>query len=127
MNAYEIPNLRFSLPAGEAVPRRRFVTVDSTGEGVLATAGAGAIGVSMNEAADGEVLEVADGIVMVEASDAIAAGADVSAATGGKAVTATAATQSGTTPFAVTAGSIILGKAITAATAAGQFIAVKIG
>lgn len=125
MNAYEIPNLRFSLPAGAAVERRRFIAVNTDGEGVQATAGAGAVGVSMNAAADGEVLEVADGIVIVEASAAINAGVDVSVATDGKAVTATAMTQSGTTPFAVTAGTVVVGKAITATTGAGQFVAVK--
>jgi hypothetical protein len=30
MNAFEMPNLRFSLPAGAAVARRRFVSVDAT-------------------------------------------------------------------------------------------------
>ena len=67
MNAYEIPKLRFSLPAGEDVARRRFVSVNSSSEGVIATAAGSAIGVSMNQAADGEVLEIADGIAIVEA------------------------------------------------------------
>ena len=73
MNAYEIPNLRFSVPAGEDVGRRLFVTVASDGNGVVATADGTVIGVSMNEAAADEVLEIADGIVMVEAGAAVAA------------------------------------------------------
>ena len=114
MNAYEIPNLRFSMPAGEDVARRRFVAVDSDGKGVVATAGSTVIGVSMNQAADGEVLEIADGIAMVEAGAAIAAGASVSVGTAGKAAVA------GT-------GTAVAGTALTAAAAAGQLIAVKIG
>lgn len=113
MNAYEIPNLRFSMPAGEDVARRRFVAVDSDGKGVIATAAGPAIGVSMNQAADGEVLEIADGIAMVEAGAAIAAGAIIEVGTSGKAVTNTSG--------------VGIGTALTAAAAAGQLIAVKIG
>jgi hypothetical protein len=112
MNAYEIPNLRFSLPAGEDVARRRFVSVNSSSEGVIATAAGSAIGVSMNQAADGEVLDIADGIVIVEAGGAIAAGADVEVGANGKAV-------------AKTTG-IGVGVAITGATDAGQLVAVKL-
>lgn len=114
-NAYEIPNLRFSLPAGEDIPRRRFVGVNATGEGVLAATTAVAftpIGVSMNEAAAGEVLEVADGIVVVEASNAIEAGANISVAEGGLAVTAT--------------DGEVVGTALTGAASANLFITVKI-
>ena len=111
-NAYEIPNLRFSLPAGEDIARRRFISVNSSSEGVIATAAGSAIGVSMNQAADGEVLEIADGIVMVEAGGEIAAGADVEVGANGKAV-------------AKTTG-IGVGVAITGATGAGQFVAVKL-
>lgn len=75
MNAYEIPSLRFSLPAGGDVKRHRFVTVDAFSNGVQATGGINnIIGVSMNEASFGQVLEIADGIVMVEAAHAVAAG-----------------------------------------------------
>lgn len=112
MNAYEIPDLRYSLPAGADVPRRRFVSVNSSSEGVIATAAGAAIGVSMNEAKDGEVLEIADGIVMVEAEAAITAGSDVQVGTDGKAV-------------AKTTG-IGVGVAITSAAAPGQVIAVKL-
>jgi hypothetical protein len=111
-NAYEIPNLRFSLPAGEDIPRRRFVGVNATGEGVIATEAGSAIGVSMNQAAAGEVLEIADGIVMVEAGGEIAAGADVEVGANGKAVTKTTG--------------IGVGVAITGAAVAGQLVAVKL-
>ncbi len=110
-SAYEIPNLRFSLPAGEDVPRRRFVGVDATGEGVIATEAGSAIGVSMNQAADGEVLEIADGIVMVEAGAAITAGAGIEVGANGKAVTNT--------------GGIGIGIALTGAARAGNIVAVK--
>lgn len=113
MNAYEIPNLRFSLPAGGAVPRRRFVAVNSSGEGVLATAAGATIGVSMNEAADEEVLEVADGLVMVEAEEAITAGTYVEVGTDGKAAAADAGVK--------------VAYAITGATAPGHLVTVKIG
>ena len=109
-NAYEIPNLRFSLPAGEDIPRRRFVSVNSSGEGVLATTSA--IGVSMNEAAAGEVLEVADGIVVVEAGGAIEAGDSISVAEDGRAVTTT--------------DGVVVGTALTSAASANLFITVKI-
>lgn len=112
MNAYQIPNLRFSLPAGGAVARRRFVNVNSNGEGVIATAAGAAIGTSMNQAATGEVLEIADGITIVEAQAAIAAGADVQVGTLGRAVTKTSG--------------IGVGVALTSAGAEGNFIAVKL-
>ncbi len=112
MNAYEIPNLRFSLPAGEAVARRRFVTANASSAGVLASAGGSAIGVSMNQAASGEVLEIADGIVIVEAGGVIAAGADVEVGASGKAITKSTG--------------VGVGVAITGATGAGQLVAVKL-
>jgi hypothetical protein len=110
-NAYEIPNLRFSLPAGADIPRRRFVGVNSSGEGVIATAAGSAIGVSMNQAADGEVLEIADGIVMVEADGAITPGAGIEVGTDGKAVTNT--------------NGIGIGIALTGAAGTGNIVAVK--
>ncbi len=117
MNAYEIPNLRFSLPAGGAVARCRFVSVNADGKGIQATAATQIIGASMNLVAAAEIaagdriVEVADGIVMVEAAGAITAGTAVSADADGK---------------ATTAGDIIAGVAITGATAAGELVAVKI-
>lgn len=110
-SAYEIPNLRFSLPAGEDIARRRFISVNSSGEGVIAAAAGPAIGVSMNQAAEGEVLEIADGIVMVEAGAAITAGAGIEVGTNGKAVTNN--------------GGIGIGIALTGAAGAGSIVAVK--
>lgn len=117
MNAYEIPNLRFSLPAGGAVERCRFVSVNSDGAGIQATAATQIVGASMNlvtaaeNTAGGHIVEVADGIVMVEASGTITAGALVYSDADGK---------------AASSGTIIAGKAITGATAAGNLVAVKI-
>ena len=118
MNAYEIPNLRFGLPAGGAVARHRFVSVSADGTGIQATASTPVIGASMNlvtaaeNTAGGHIVEVADGIVMVEAADAITAGVPVYSDAEGK------ATATGTTNAA--------GIAITAATGAGSLVAVKI-
>lgn len=117
MNAYEIPNLRFSLPAGGAVARARFVSVDANGKGIQAGAATQIIGASMNlitaeEIAAGErIVEVADGIVMVEAGEAITSGVVVYANADGK---------------AVTTGTVVAGIAITDATAEGNLVAVKI-
>lgn len=117
MNAYEIPNLRFSLPAGGAVARCRFVSVDANGNGIQATAETQIIGASMNmvtaeeHTAGDRIVEVADGIVMVEASGAITSGAVVYSNADGK-VAAT--------------GTVVAGVAITAATGAGQLVAVKL-
>lgn len=74
MNAYEIPGLRYSLPAGGAVERHRFVTVDENSNGIQAVADSNIIGVSMNKTSAGQVLEIADGIVMVEAAKTVTAG-----------------------------------------------------
>lgn len=110
MNGYEIPNLRFGLPAGGTVYNRRFVTVNSDGNGVLAGAGGVAIGASMNQVASGQVLEVADGIVIVEAGATVAAGAEVQSDSTGRAITKAAGKGLG---VAITGGD------------AGNFIAVK--
>lgn len=122
MYAYEIPNLRFSLPAGGAVALHRFVAVSGE-KAIQATASTDVIGASMNEVtaaentAGGHIVEIADGIVMVEAGAAVTAGAAVASNAEGKAI-AFATGASATGPKA--------GVAITAATAAGQLIAVKI-
>ena len=110
MNAYEIPNLRFSLPAGGAVARHRFVSVDSESNGVQATAATQIIGASMNQTKTGEVLEIANGIVMVEAAGAVTAGTLAYANAEGK-VTAE--------------GTVVAGVVITSAVAGG-LAAVKI-
>lgn len=100
MNAYEIPGLRFSMPAGGEVERHRLVSVDATGNGVQATATTAVIGASMNQTKAGEVLEIADGIVMVEAAAAVDAGSKVYSTAEGK------ATNTGTevVGIAITAG-----------------------
>jgi hypothetical protein len=118
MHAYEIPNLRFSLPAGGAVAHRRFVAVANE-KAIQATAATPVIGASMNEVTADElaknerITEIADGIVIVEAGGAVASGARVYADADGRATTTEGA-----------AGAA--GTAITAATGAGQLIAVKI-
>ena len=111
MFAFEIPGMRFSLPAGGAVKRHRFVSVNSDSKGTQATATTPIVGVAMNEAAANEVLEIADGIVMVEAGAAITAGAAVYADADGK---------------AAASGTIQAGIAITGASGAGEIITVKI-
>ena len=116
MYSYEIPGLRFSLPAGGAVAQRRFVSVASD-KAVQATASTPVIGASMNEvtaeelAKNERIVEIADGIVMVEAAGTIASGATVYSDANGKATTTGTANAVG---IAITAG------------AAGQLIAVKI-
>ena len=110
MNAYEIPSLRFSLPAGGAVKRHRFVAVDANSNGIQAVADSNIIGVSMNETSAGQVLEIADGIVMVEAAKAVTAGKLAYADASGK-VTDT--------------GTVVAGIVITSAVAGG-LAAVKI-
>jgi len=86
MAAYEIPNLRFSAEAGAAVARRRFVKINADEQGVQAGAGDAVIGASMVDAANGEVLEIANGIIMVEAGAAIVAGSKVQSNADGKAI-----------------------------------------
>ncbi len=86
MAAYEILNMRFSAEAGADVERRRFVKINSDERGVKAGAGEVVIGASMVDADAGEVLEIANGIVMVEAAAAIAAGAEVQSNADGKAI-----------------------------------------
>lgn len=116
MFAYEIPNLRFSLPAGGAVALHRFVSA-ANDKAIQATAETAVIGASRNEvtaaevAANDRIVEIADGIVIVEAGGAVTSGAVVYANADGK---------------AVAEGTKAAGVAITGATAAGQLIAVKI-
>ena len=112
MYAYEIPGLRFSLPAGAEVKQHRFVSVTTGSKGIMATAATAVIGVSMNEVKADQVLEVADGIVIVEAGGAIAEGAVVYADAAGKAT----ATKGTSNPAGV---------AITAASADGELVTVK--
>ena len=113
MSAYEIPNLRFSAESNAAVARRRFVKLLSTEKAAVAGAGEAVVGASMNEAtAAGQVLEIADGIVMVEAGAAVNAGAEVQSDAAGKAITLAAGIKAGV--------------AVTTAAGAGELISVKI-
>lgn len=111
-HAYEVPNLRFSLEAGANVARRRFVQPDSSGNGVQAGAGELVIGASMNDPSSGQVLEIADGIVMVEAGGPVTAGTEVESDGDGKAITLDSGIKAGT--------------ALTGAAAEGELISVKI-
>lgn len=109
MFAFEIPGQRFSMPAGADVERCRFVSVNENSAGITATAATKIVGVSMNKVAAGQVLEIADGIVVVEASAAVTAGVAVTSAADGRAV-------AGEGPAI----------ALTSAAAAGELITVKI-
>lgn len=109
MFAFEIPGGRFSMPAGADVERYRFVSVNANSTGVAATASTPIVGVSMNKVKADQVLEIADGIVIVEASAAITAGVAVTSAADGRAV-------AGEGPAV----------ALTSATAAGELITVKL-
>ena len=113
MYAFEIPNLRFSMPAGEDIPRHRFVSVNSAnGTAIVAEGITPVIGASMNRAEEGQVLEIADGIVMVEAGfGPIPAGSTLVSDSEGRAIDGEGS------------GRAI---AITSANAAGELIAVKI-
>lgn len=110
MNAYEIPGLRFSIPAGAEIARHRFVSVNANGQAIQATASTPVIGASMNAvtdtpalAATKQIAEIADGIVIVEAGGTVAAGANVSSDASGKAV---AAADSNVIGVAITAGAV---------------------
>jgi hypothetical protein len=117
MAAYEIPNLRFSAEAGEAIPRRRFVAINDQEQGIVCDgAVTTAIGVSTQPTeAAGEVLEIADGIVMVEAAGAITAGDNVGADSEGRGFKFELGTSAGM-PF---------GTALTNAAAAGELVTIK--
>lgn len=117
MPAYEIPNLRFSGESAAAIARRRFVTVNDQ-EQVLQVAAntENVIGVSSQpNTAAGEVAEIYDGIVMVEAGAAVVAGTAVMADAEARAV-----------PYVAGAGVISAGVAITNAGAAGELVSVKL-
>ena len=116
MTAYEIPNLRFSAEAGAAIARRRFVRLNAQEQAVQAGEGDIVVGVSSNEASKaGEVLEIYDGIVMVEAGAAVTSGTAVMSDVNGCAV-----------PHDGTSTKAIAGYAMTSASAAGELISVKI-
>ena len=117
MYAFEIPGLRFSLPAGAAVAQHRFVSASSNSTAIQATESTPVVGVSMNAVeidngvtAEQQVVEIADGIVIVEAGGAVTAGTAVASNATGQAITATDASA---------------GIALTSASAAGELITVK--
>lgn len=110
MAAYEIPSLRFSGIAAEAITRRRFIKPTSDETFSMSDAGEIAVGVSMNDPAQDEVLEIADGIVMVEAGETFTIGTEIESGTNGVA--------------AVLASGIKLGTCLTAGDT-GELIAVK--
>ena len=111
MFAFEIPGMRFSLTAGAAIERHRFVSADANSNGITATASTPVIGVSTNKVDVNQVLEIADGIVIVEAGGAVTAGTAVASDAAGKAITATDKS---------------IGIALTGASAAGELITVKL-
>lgn len=119
MTAYEIPNLRHSLPAGAQIPRYRFVSCNATGQAVAADGttpvlGASQYGTDSNIDVADQVLGIYDGVVIVEAGAAITPGVAVYADGQGRA-TSTAGSET-----------TRAGVALTPATAAGEFIACKI-
>ncbi len=123
MAAYEIPHFRFSLPAGGAINIHRFVKIDASGNGVVATAATDPIvGVSQNMISarsdlfrhdvEDQVLEIQGaGISIVEAGAAITTGAFI--------------TTDGEGRAAVGAADSFIGIALTSASAAGEFVSVQ--
>lgn len=113
LTAYEIPGSQFSLPATTAISRYRFVSINSTGQAIQATASTDVIGVSRNEIdpvkyPDAQVVDIADGIMMVEAAGAIPCGSKVASNADGKAIVATGDTHVGIAfSDASTSGTII--------------------
>lgn len=117
LTAYEIPGTQFSLPATTAIGRCRFVSIDGTGQAIQATDTTDVIGVSRNEIdpvkyPDGQVVDIADGIMMVEAAGEIACGAKVASDANGKAI--------------VAVGDTFVGIAFSEAAVAGTLIAIKL-
>lgn len=116
--AYEQPGFSMSLPAAAdysaaAAGQFRFVNVNSSGQAVAAGLAGEAIGVRQNNPRSGEATTiVCTGISFVEAGEAVAIGELVKSMANGKAGEAD------------TADDVILGIALTAATADGQFMSV---
>ncbi len=120
--AYELTDSQvvLSIPAGADLSAKQYTFVKISGTGVIAAAAATDIpvGVLLNDPASGETAAVAvSGVVKVKASAAIVAGVLVGTTATGTAVTLVAGTD--TTKY-------ILGRAITAAGAAGDIITVAI-
>lgn len=114
MAAYEIPNLRFSAEAAEAIPRRRFLSINEDEQAICANATTRVVGASaVDTTKAGEVMEIYDGIVIVEAGAEITAGSPVASDADGK-VKASAVDGAGA-----------IGTALTGALADG-FVTVKL-
>lgn len=113
--AYEVPGFSFSIPAGAdftSGKQFRFADVSNTGKAVDPTAGGSVIGVRQNrpKANHGTTI-VQSGISIVEAGDAVTAGALIQTDGTGRAI-----------PSA--AGKLTVGRALESASAAGIQIAV---
>jgi hypothetical protein len=117
MAAYEIPNLRFSGESAGVIARRRFVKIDANElvEQVAVNTDE-VVGVSAQPTtAAGQVAEIYDGIVIVEAGAQITAGQAVMSDADGKAI-----------PYVSGTGVNKAGKAVTNAAAAGELLSVKL-
>jgi hypothetical protein len=120
--AYELSDSQvvLSIPAGADLSAKQYTFVKISGTGVIAVAAATdiPIGVLLNNPASGETAAVAvSGVVKLEASAAINANKIIGTTATGTAVTLVTGTD--TTKF-------IVGRAITAAGAAGDIITVAI-
>lgn len=120
--------------ASAAITGKRFVKATTGGlpekpNVIHATAGSVPVGVSNADAANTADLSVITaGVVTVTAgTGGLTSGGNVSVGANGTAVTATAASQSGTTPFAYTAATPVVGVVIAdAADGADAYIQLKI-
>jgi uncharacterized protein affecting Mg2+/Co2+ transport len=123
MPAYEIPNLRFSGEAGGVIARRRFVTINAQEQIVQADVqGEHVVGVSSQpNSAAGEVAEIYDGIVMVEAGAALNGGQPVMTDAAGRAIPFVHAADAAGVPTNFKAG-----YAVTTAAALGELVSVKL-
>lgn len=120
--AYELSDSQvvLSIPAGADLSAKQYTFVKLSGTTVISAAAATdlPIGVLVNDPASGETAAVAvSGIVKLKASAAISVGALVGTTSTGLGVSLTAGTD--TTKY-------ILGRAITAAGAAGDIITVAV-
>lgn len=120
--AYELSDSQvvLSIPAGADLSAKQYTFVKLSGSTVISAAAATdlPIGVLLDDPASGETAAVAvSGVVKLKASAAIAVGALVGTTSTGTGVTLVAGTDS--TKF-------ILGRAITAAGAAGDIITVAV-
>lgn len=116
MPAYEIPNLRFSGEAETDIARRRFLKVTADEKVTQTVAGEAVIGASSIDCKAGQVMEIYDGIVIVEAGAAVVAGAAVMSDANGKAITLDTGV----------ATNVKAGTAMTNAGADAELLAVKV-